>query len=139
MGGDRPQIEFPSTSPHGPEITALVQDIAADTYSLDVPRMKIFFYVDGELEVVERDAFMPVSDAQFSDWFPDYYAGHRTAYTEAHLVVYSDTIEGLDQVRYHVVVGKDHPVYALCVDRKTGQSVWYLQETTTARDLASRK
>ena len=136
----RPVIEFPANSPHDSDLTELVQGIALDTINHDVPEMKIFFYVDDELAIFETDPLIPREDQRiFSEWFPDYYAGHRTLWEESHVVVYSDTIEGRDEVRYHVVIGEDLPVYALCINRKTGQSAWYLQETTTARDLAARK
>lgn len=129
-------IEFPADSPHDADVTKLVEGIARDTYSIDTPSLKVFTYVDDGLAIFETDALE--ESGFFSEWFGGYYEGHRTLWEESHIVVFSETIEGLDQVRYHVVLGQDFPVYALCVNRTTGEAQWYLQETPAAQVLSSK-
>lgn len=131
-------IEVIGSPPYGPEISKLVQDLAEKAlYIGDTEKLKIFWYYDDDLDQQARD-FLYDPD-EFDVWFEKYYIDNKKYWDDSYLIVYSDTVSGRDELRFHVVLGSDMPVYALCLNHNTGEAQWYLQETATARKLAAKR
>lgn len=131
-------IEINGSHPHGEAINRLVANLAEEALTMgDIEQMKVFWYYDDELDRTARDVLF--EPGEFDVWFEKYYADNQQYWDASYVVVYSDTVPGRDELRFHVVLGSDMPVYALCVNRKTGQAQWYLQETDTATRMAEKR
>lgn len=103
----------------------------------DIDQMKVIWYLDDGLQQTARDVLF--ESTPFEEWFDPYFEDNAKYWDDSYVVVFSDTVPGRDELRFHVVLGEDMPVYALCVNRKTRQAQWYLQETPTARRLAATR
>jgi hypothetical protein len=129
-------IEVIGGSPLDPAIAALVKDLAEEALEMgDIDQLKVFWYFDDDLDRTAKDVLF--ESAPFEEWFPKYLEDNDKYWHASYVVVYSDQIPGRDELRFHVVLGEDHPTYALCVNRKTRKAQWYLQETPQAATLAA--
>jgi hypothetical protein len=131
-------LEITGTPPYAEDICALVVRIAEEALEMgDIDQLKVFWYFDDGLDQTARDVLFQAEP--FDVWFEPYFSDNAKYWHASRLIVYSDTVEGRDELRFHVVLGDDLPVYALCVNRTTRQAQWYLQETPVASALAAKR
>jgi hypothetical protein len=131
-------IEVLGSHPSGPAISKLVQELAEEALAMgDLHELKVFWYYDDTLDRTAKDVLYETEE--FDVWFENYFSDNEKYWDDSYIVVYSDTVPGRDELRFHVVLGSDMPVYALCVNKKTRQAQWYLQETPTANKLAEKR
>lgn len=131
-------IEVTGSPPYPDDVASRVIALAEEALEMgDIDQMKVVWCLDDQLEITSRDVLF--QSKPFDEWFELYYADNSKYWDDSYVVVYSDTVPGRDELRFHVVLGEDMPVYALCVNRKTRMAQWYLQETPTARRLAATR
>ena len=131
-------IEVTGSPPYPEDLARRVVALAEEALGLgDTDQMKVVWYLDDQLDQTARDVLF--EPGEFDAWFDPYFEDNVKYWDDSYVVVFSDTIPGRDELRFHVVLGEDMPVYALCVNRKTRRAQWYLQETPIARRLAATR